>query len=99
MQCLAGDVSLRRHGGGWLRRDVSGGQLSAEWLRTLLHYRKCVGVVRGLVPHSVSRRPVAVRSQGTGDGTDQSDEGRLVPVPCIVLQPLPCGGENVEYAR
>ena len=58
--------------------------------------RQRLGVVRGLVRHRPRDRPR--RPARTGPRARQGDEGRLVPVPPFVLQPLPGRSAHRQHA-
>ena len=51
-----------------------------------------------LVRSDVSCDGHAAESGGTAAGRGQGDEGRIVSVPQVVLQPVSRGGAHVEYA-
>ena len=64
------------------------GQLSTQCLRPVLHHRQRVGVVLRLVPDRLHHSP-ATRPSRPGQRPNQGHEGRLLPLPRLVLQSLP----------
>ena len=70
----------------------------AERVRATQRFRQRVGVVLRLVQPEASRGRPARRSEGSGVRGEQDREGRLVPVPRVLLQPVSSGGENGIYA-
>ena len=70
----------------------------AERVRATQRVRQRVGVVLRLVQPEASRGRSARRSERPGVRGEQDREGRLVPVPRVLLQPVPSGGENGIYA-
>src|SRR4029450_4099762 len=91
-------------GRGWLRMDGACGHLSAQRLRPVRNGRQCMGMDDRLVPGSPQdqesllhdRQPARLRSgaklrsaHARHQGSEKSDEGRLVPVRAKLLPPLP----------
>ena len=70
----------------------------AERVRAVQRLRQRVGVVLRLVQPQASRRRGARRSERTCDRGEQDRQGRLVPVPRVLLQPVPSCREDGIHA-
>ena len=96
LQHMAGNVSRSRHGRRRVRRAGAGRRVRAQRIGSAQRRRQRLGVVRGLVrhrPRGGPRRPARIAPRAR-----QGDEGRLVPVPPFVLQPLSGGRAHRQHA-
>ena len=93
-----GDFPECEHGRGRAFRHCAGVVIRAERVRSVQRFRQRVGVVLRLVQPEASRRRTARRSEGACQWGEQDRQGRLVPVPRVLLQPVPPCREDGVHA-